>query len=220
MFVEGYTLGVFASNTYLVAEGDAAVVIDPGQDAPEVVAERVEALGLRLEAVLLTHGHVDHVWTAKEICDRAGVPAYLHPGDQYLLDDVGAALGALGISGFQIETPGDVLPIADEEILRFGELSLTVRHTPGHTPGSCVFLAGDVVFSGDLIFQGSIGRTDFPKGSFEQLMESLRRAILPLDDAVTILSGHGPQTTVGTERRTNPFVVADGHPERLRLLGL
>ncbi|HJR19808.1 MAG TPA: MBL fold metallo-hydrolase [Actinomycetota bacterium] len=220
--VEGYTLGVFASNTYIAAAkaGDAAVVIDPGQDAAPLIKERLAAHGLTLQSVLLTHGHLDHIWSAADVADAAGVPAYIHPGDRYMLNDPGAALGRMGMGKMEITTPADVRDLSDGDRFTFGDLVLETRHTPGHTPGHCVFLTNGILFSGDLIFQGSIGRTDFPGGSLEDLMESIKRVVLPLDDDVMILSGHGPETTVGIERRTNPFVLADARGELPQLLGL
>jgi hydroxyacylglutathione hydrolase len=220
--IEGYTLGVFASNTYIAAGrgGDSAVVIDPGQDAGELVKERLEAHGLKLEAVLLTHGHIDHIWSAAEVADSAGVPAYIHPGDKYMIDDPGAALGRMGMGKMQVATPADVRDLSEGDRFTYGDLELETRHTPGHTPGHCVFITNGILFSGDLIFQGSIGRTDFPGGSLDDLMESIRRVVLPMEDDTVILSGHGPETTVGVERRTNPFVLADARGELPRLLGL
>ena len=220
--VEGYTLGVFASNTYIAAGkgSDDAVLIDCGQDATPVIPERLAALGLTLKAILLTHGHLDHIWSAAEVAGTAGVPVYIHPGDRYMLDDPGAALGRMGMGKMQIETPADVRDLTDGDRFTFGDLVLETRHTPGHTPGHCVFLTNGILFSGDLIFQGSIGRTDFPGGSLDELMESIRRVVLPLDDDTLIVSGHGPETTVGIERRTNPFVLADARGELPRLLGL
>lgn len=220
--VEGYTLGVFQSNCYIAAakDGTTAVLIDAGQDADQVIPERLTGLGVTLEAILLTHGHLDHIWGAAAIADAAGVPTYIHPADRSMVDDPGAALGRMGLDKFEIAVPADVRDLADGDAFDFGGLKIETKHTPGHTPGHCVFVTDGIVFSGDLIFAGSIGRTDLPGGSFEQLMESIRREILPLDDEVVILSGHGPETSVGAERRSNPFVLADGNPERLRLLGL
>ncbi|HEV2685507.1 MAG TPA: MBL fold metallo-hydrolase [Actinomycetota bacterium] len=220
--VEGYTLGVFQSNTYVLAgrAGNGAVLIDAGQDAGDVAAERLAAHGLKLEAVLLTHGHIDHIWDAARVADEAGVPAFIHPGDRYMLDDPGAALGRMGLGRFEIGVPKDVRDLSDNDELHFGGVNVTVRHTPGHTPGHCVFVTDGILFSGDLIFQGSIGRSDFPGGSLDDLMDSIRRVVLPMDDEVAILSGHGSETTVGVERRTNPFVIADARGELPRLLGL
>jgi glyoxylase-like metal-dependent hydrolase (beta-lactamase superfamily II) len=220
--VEGFTVGVFQSNTYILAarKGSGAVVIDPGQEAAPLIGERFASLGLSLEAVLLTHGHIDHIWDAAPVADGAGVAAYIHPADRYMLDDPGMALGRMGLDKFDVGVPSDVRDLADSDELNFGGVHLTVRHTPGHTPGHCVFITDGILFSGDLIFRGSIGRSDFPGGSFEELMESIRRVVLPMDDDVVILSGHGPETTVGIERRTNPFVLADARGELPRLTGL
>ena len=222
MIVEGYTVGAFQSNTYVLAAraGEGAVVVDPGQDSTEIIVERLRAHGLKLEAVLLTHGHIDHIWNAEEVCEAADVPAYIHPADRYMLDDPGAALGRFGMSHLAIGVPADVRDIADRDVYTFGGVRLEARHTPGHTPGHCVFLTDGILISGDLIFAGSVGRTDFPRGSFEDLMDSIRRVVLPLNDDVVILSGHGPETTVGSERTTNPFVLADARGDLPRLTGL
>ncbi|HEX9695604.1 MAG TPA: MBL fold metallo-hydrolase [Actinomycetota bacterium] len=222
MIVEGFTTGVFQSNCYIAAaaESDSAVVIDPGQDAAEPLLARLGALGLRCEAVLLTHGHIDHIWNAKQVAEFAGVQAWIHPDDMWLLEDPGAALGRMGFGKLTVDAPEKVAHFADGDVLRYGGLHVTVRHTPGHTPGHCAFLTDGVVFSGDLIFAGSVGRTDLPRGSMEALMDSIRRVVLALPDETTILSGHGAETTVATERTSNPFVVADARGDLPRLLGL
>ncbi|MHB8512521.1 MAG: MBL fold metallo-hydrolase [Actinomycetota bacterium] len=222
MIVEGFTTGVFQSNCFIAAAKDSrsCVVIDPGQDSAELIEKRLAALSLKPEAVLLTHGHIDHIWNAHEVASAADVACFIHEEDMYMVNDPGAALGRLGLDTFDVTTPERIAYLNDGETLSFGGLKLEVRHTPGHTPGHCVFLTDGLVFSGDLIFAGSVGRTDFPRGSMEQLMNSIREVILPLQDETVILSGHGPETTVGEERTSNPFVVADAAGELPRLLGL
>ena len=221
-FVEGYVLGMWQANCFILGDRELgrAVVVDPGQDAGATVTERLDANGVRCEAILLTHGHLDHVWSAPELADKLDVPVFLHGEDRWLWDDPAKAFGNFPPGALEAQFGLDWRPpnerletLRDEMSLTLAGMSIEVRHTPGHTPGSSVFLLTDtgaddpLLLSGDLIFAGSVGRTDFPRGSFEQQNESIKRVVLPLDDATRILSGHGPETTVGEERRTNPFVV-------------
>ena len=220
-FIEGYALGMWQANCYLLGDRSLgrAVVVDPGQDATAMITERLDALGVQCEAVLLTHGHLDHLWSAPELATKLDVPVFLHGDDRYLWEDPGAAFGNMPPGaleqqfGLEWRPPHERLEaLRDGMTLTCAGMTVAVRHTPGHTPGSSVFLLTDtgsddpLLLSGDLIFAGSVGRTDFPRGSFEQQNESIKRVVLPLDDATRILSGHGPETTVGEERRTNPFV--------------
>lgn len=221
MRVQGFTTGVFQSNAYLIAaaDGEDAVIVDPGQDAAEHLISAAKEGGLRVGAILLTHGHIDHVWTAAEAAVEFDVPAFLHPEDRFMLEDPGAAVGA-SAGVWDIAVPERLEPLSDGQRFSFGSLHIETRHTPGHTPGHCVFMTDGLLVSGDLIFAGSVGRTDLPGGSMEQLMASIRSVVLPLDDAVTIVSGHGPATTVGSERASNPFIRADEDGSLPKLLGL
>ena len=219
-FIEGMSLGMWQANCYIFGDRDrgTAVVVDPGQDATAVVVERLAAHGVRCEAILLTHGHLDHLWSAPELAEACDVPVFLHPDDRYLWDSPAAAFGNLSADVLEAQfglrwQPRDerVQDVADGTKLTCAGMPVTVRHSPGHTPGSSVYLVDElraelVLLSGDLVFAGSVGRTDFPRGSFEQQNESLIRVVLPLADDTLVLSGHGPETTVGVERRTNPFL--------------
>jgi glyoxylase-like metal-dependent hydrolase (beta-lactamase superfamily II) len=220
-FIEGMALGMWQANCYILGDVElgAAVVVDPGQDATGIVTERLTARGVRCEAILLTHGHLDHLWSVPELARQLDVPVLLHADDRYLWDDPAAAFGGVpGAAlkeqfGFEWDPPTERLEtFQDSHRLAFAGLPIMTRHTPGHTPGSSVFLLTDtgadepLLLSGDLIFAGSVGRTDFPRGSWEQEMDSIRRVVLPLEDSTVILSGHGPETTVGAERAGNPFL--------------
>jgi glyoxylase-like metal-dependent hydrolase (beta-lactamase superfamily II) len=166
--------------------------------------------------VLLTHGHIDHTYSVVPVCEARDVPAWIHPDDRGQLTDPLRWLGAppgtplMGMPTLPTAEPADLRELADGETLELAGLSLGVRHAPGHTLGSVVFSTETadepVLFSGDLLFAGSIGRTDLPGGSYPAILDSLARVILPLDDATVVLPGHGPQTTVGRERVGNPYL--------------
>lgn len=221
-FMEGFATGMWQSNCFVL--GDLSerrcVVVDPGQDAAGRVRERLSAHDVACEAILLTHGHLDHLWAVPELAGELDVPVLLHSDDRWIWDEPQKAFGEdlpaevlWQQFGLRWDPPTDRLEaIGEGQTLRWAGLAFTVRHTPGHTPGSCVFLLDDlrpdepVLVSGDLLFAGSVGRTDFPRGSWEQQAASLARVVLPLADDTLVLPGHGAETTVGAERTGNPFL--------------
>jgi glyoxylase-like metal-dependent hydrolase (beta-lactamase superfamily II) len=229
VLVAGFPAGAFAANCYIVATapGEQCVIIDPGQDAERGIEEILTEHRLSPAAVLLTHGHIDHVWSVAPVCGARGIPAYIHPADRALLSDPGRGF-PLGIGqelfgGLEFTEPDDVKELADGMTVSLVGLEIVVNHAPGHTEGSVTFrlplgepiTAGakskidspeDVLFSGDLLFAGSIGRTDLPGGDYPTILRSLARVCLTLPDETLVLSGHGPRTTIGAERRTNPFL--------------
>ena len=211
MLVTGFPAGAFAANCYVVApaRGAECVIVDPGQDAPQGIDELLLRYRLKPIAVLLTHGHIDHMWSVAPVCGAKGIPAYIHPDDRELLADpakgLSLAVGQQLFGGITFTEPDDVRELTDGSALSLAGLDFTVRHTPGHTPGSVTFGSENGLFSGDLLFAGSIGRTDLPGGDHQAMLRSLART-LTLPDDTLVLPGHGPQTTIGAERRTNPFL--------------
>jgi hydroxyacylglutathione hydrolase len=215
VLVTGFPAGAFAANCYLVAPapGEECVIIDPGQDAERGIGELLDRYRLKPIAVLLTHGHVDHMWSVAPVCGARGIPAYIHPDDRELLSDpakgLDLLLGQQLFGGMTFSEPDDVKMLEDGEIVTLAGLDFTIGHAPGHTPGSVTFRSGeedlDALFTGDLLFAGSIGRTDLPGGDHETILKSLARA-LTLPAATVVLPGHGPTTTIGDERKTNPFL--------------
>lgn len=197
-------VGALGANAYLVEHGasGSAVVIDPGGDAGEILSAAAEE-GLRVERVLLTHGHFDHVGAVAEIRKKTGAKVHIHA------DDV-ARLTSASRQGliFGLRVPDQPAPdaiVAEGDRIPFGGGEFLVLHTPGHTPGCVSYVLGGWAFVGDLIFAGSIGRTDLPGGSYDDLIASVRAKIFTLPDDTVLLPGHGPATTVGVEKRTNPF---------------
>ena len=211
MLVTGFPAGAFAANCYVVApaRGAECVIVDPGQDAQQGIDELLIRYRLKPIAVLLTHGHIDHMWSVAPVCGAKGIPAYIHPDDRELLADpakgLSLAVGQQLFGGITFTEPDDVRELTDGSALSLAGLDFTVRHTPGHTPGSVTFGSENGLFTGDLLFAGSIGRTDLPGGNHQAMLRSLART-LTLPDDTLVLPGHGPQTTIGAERRTNPFL--------------
>ena len=222
VLVVGFPAGPWQTNCWVVAPGDGeqCVVIDPGHGAEGPLDEVLAQHKLQPVAVLLTHGHVDHTWAVVPVCGAKDVPALIHPADRGMLTEPASAIGAPPgtpiLGRLDWSEPADVRELADGEVLDLAGLSLRVDGTPGHTPGSITFTSGQEFFSGDLLFAGSIGRTDFPGGSFEQIQDSLRRVPLALPDETVVRPGHGPDTTIGRERASNPFLLdlADVAPSR------
>ena len=217
MFVSGFPAGPPGTNCFVVAPGpgEQCVVIDPGMEAAGPLEELLDRHRLHPVAVLLTHGHIDHTYSVVPVCEARDVPAWIHPDDRGQLTDPWSAIGVprgMPIYGTSLPAaePADVRELADGEELEIAGLRLSTRHAPGHTPGSVAFglAAPDapLFFSGDLLFAGSIGRVDLPGGSEEEMFDSLTRVVLPLADETVVHPGHGPSTTVGRERLTNPFL--------------
>lgn len=204
MFLEVFADNPYATNCWLLsAEGrDDAVVVDPGFSADRVLA-MLGAAGKRPSAVVATHGHIDHVGAAAALCG-SDVPFHIHPADEPALTDP-AAWGA----GYPaaVDRPAVVRTFEDGDVLELAGFAMEVIHTPGHTPGSVCFRLPEILFTGDLVFAGSIGRSDFPNSSERDMAASLRR-FLALPDDLDVLPGHLDRTTVGRERATNPFLVA------------
>lgn len=205
MYVDVYSDNSFETNCWLIgADGtDDAVVVDPGF-SPDAVRRRLELEGRRPVAVLATHGHFDHIGAAADFCGD-DIPFYIHEADVLALSDAAAWGSATYGRPIPPVPVKDVRTVVDGDVLTFAGFRVEVLHTPGHTPGSVVYRTDGWVLSGDLVFAGTIGRSDFPNSSPPDMERSLRR-FLELSDPTTVYPGHGPRTTVGRERAGNPFL--------------
>ena len=216
MLIAGLPSAVTDTNCWVVAaaDGEQCVVIDPGIGITGQLDDFIAEHRLHPVAVLLTHGHFDHTFSVLPVCQARGVPAYIHPADRGQLADpwsgVGIPVGTPLFGSLTFAEPDDVRELRSADKISLAGLDVAVTHAPGHSAGSVVFgLAGvdePVLFSGDVLFAGSIGRTDLPGGSMPQMTASLRDVILPMDDATLVYPGHGPSTSIARERATNPFL--------------
>jgi hydroxyacylglutathione hydrolase len=221
VLVTGFPAEAFDTNCYVVAAGpgEQCLIIDPGVGVLDQLDEVLEQHRLFPAAVLLTHGHFDHTFSVAPVCGARGITAYVHPADREMLADpaMGLGVGVNELFGgrFTYTEPDDVAELTDGATMTLAGLEITVDHAPGHTGGSVLFRlpgaqsewdADQICLSGDVLFAGSIGRTDLPGGSTETMLTSLRDKILPLADDTVVLPGHGPATTIGRERASNPYL--------------
>jgi len=218
VLVAGFPAAMFGTNCYVVATapGQECLVVDPGIGVGEALEELLAEHRLRPVAVLLTHGHLDHTFSVTPVCGARGIPAYVHSADRYRLADpittLGPQLKAMFGDALTWTEPDDIRELSDGAALSLAGLELTVDHAPGHTEGSVLFrTAGTgqeppMCLTGDVLFAGSIGRTDLPGGDPQAMTASLRTKIVTLADETVVLPGHGPQTTIARERATNPYL--------------
>ncbi|MDQ3931590.1 MAG: MBL fold metallo-hydrolase [Actinomycetota bacterium] len=245
-FVLGFPLGRWETNCYVLGDRSArtAVVIDPGEGGTEIVPDVLAREGVTCAAIMLTHGHLDHLWAAPELGEKLEVPIFLHPHDRWLWDNPAVGFGSVPPDALEwllgrpwVAPTGRLEDLEDGQRLSYHSIELEARHTPGHTPGHVTFLVGGLgdaelllapdlqasgvpagqqqaLLSGDLLFRDSVGRTDLPRGSTDDLFESIARSVLPLGDDLLVLPGHMQVTTLGRERTHNPFLTRLGAGRR------
>jgi hydroxyacylglutathione hydrolase len=205
MIIDKLVVSPLQENCYIVGDEETGVgiIIDPGDEARRIVA-RVHELGLTVTQIINTHGHVDHVAAVQDVKEALGASFYLHPGDGMYLEETVEHAKMFGMMDARVPTID--VALADGDVIPFGALGVKVIHTPGHSPGGCLLHIGADVFCGDLVFSGSIGRTDLAGGDYATILESLEQRILTLPDDTRLHPGHGPSTTVAVERQYNPFL--------------
>lgn len=211
MQLKQYTVGPFAENTYLLTEGNEALLIDPGfteENEYETVKSHIQKENLELIAIVLTHAHVDHVLGVQKVLDDYDLPVYLSDKDRFLWDNFSsqAAMFGLQSNGFSF----DPEPLKVQPDWKFGNFIFDIRYTPGHSPDHVSLYSKNegIVIAGDALFKEGIGRTDLYKGDFKVLEKSIREQLYSLPDDTVVYPGHGPETTIGHEKRSNPFVKA------------
>ena len=202
--VEVLEVGPYFTNCYLVSDEKHALLIDPGDDSLRI-EQLIEKSNVDIENIILTHGHIDHIAALAHIKEITGAPVLIHPEDAEMLTDAKANLSAFHSTAFIAETADGFLNEGDT--IEVGRFQFRVLHTPGHSPGGISLVTEGIVFTGDALFWGSIGRTDFPNGNHETLIRSIKTRLLTLPDDTIVYSGHGPKTTIGHERKINPFLI-------------
>jgi len=205
LIIKTLALGPIMANCFIVGceNTKSAVVIDPGDEVNKILLALADAK-LTVKYIINTHGHFDHVGANKRLKDATGAPILIHKSDADMLAQVSLSAMAFGMSG-ENSPPAD-RTIGEGDKITFGDITLTVLHTPGHSLGGVSLHSNGVVFVGDSLFAGSIGRTDFPGGDYDTLIRSIKTKLFPLGDDVVVYSGHGPATTIGREKRFNPFL--------------
>jgi glyoxylase-like metal-dependent hydrolase (beta-lactamase superfamily II) len=205
MIIKKLAVGPIMANCFIVGckETHEAAVIDPGDEADRILLALAQAK-LTVKQIINTHGHFDHVGANKRMKSATGAPILIHALDAPMLSLLSRSAVAWGMSAE--DSPSPDRTIDEGDVIRFGSIRLQVMHTPGHTPGGVSLIADGYVFVGDTLFAGSVGRTDFPGGDFDTLKSSIQKKLFTLGDEVKVFTGHGPETTIGEEKRHNPFV--------------
>ena len=213
MLIRSYVAPMFATNCWIIApdKGSECIIVDPGMTDISAEVEMIVAEeGLKPVAVLLTHGHLDHTFSVKPLADGYGISAYIHSEDRRFIADPAGIHGPQFVdqlSGMHFEEPVKVENLKDGSLLDFLGMKIRAIHSPGHTRGSLMFLLNEeTLISGDVLFAGSIGRTDLPTGSASDMRNTLKKKVLPLSDEIRVLPGHGDETTIKYERKTNPYL--------------
>lgn len=204
MIIESMEVGPIMANCYILGceETKEAAVIDPGGDADRILM-RLAELKLQVKQIINTHGHFDHVGANKKLKSATGAPILIHAEDAPMLTQLSSAAASFGLSAENSPKPDTSL--SDGDTISFGNITLEVRHTPGHSPGGIALYTDGHVFVGDTLFSGSIGRTDLPGGDYNTLISSVRKKLFTLPEETKVYCGHGPETTIGREKQYNPF---------------
>ena len=204
MIIKSLPVGPLYTNCFVLGCEDTkeAVVIDPGGDSDKILMALADEK-LTLKYIINTHGHFDHVSANRDLKQVTGAELIIHAADAPMLTGLSEMAAAFGLSCDNSPPPDRTVDEGD--VIAVGKIEMKVLHTPGHSPGGISLVSGDKVFVGDTLFAGSIGRTDFPGGDFDTLISVIRNKLFPLGDKVTVYCGHGPETTIGMEKRSNPF---------------